>query len=225
MARSGRSWVVAAVVLGGALAACGGQNSHPTVLPPVVSTTRPSGFGGTLPVETTSTLAPTTAPAVVTAAKTTVAASTTDEAALRARVLEYDRAFREELLHMPNPNYDRLRSFYEVAVRTEISFEGIRKEAEAQRSYRLNTPDVYRPVIERLDIRSKPALAVLCAEDNIVAFGPGPDGVPRSLDDEIVGASLSSTRHTEEWIVQGSTWLIQRTISYEDLGKGAQCLA
>lgn len=224
MARSGRSWVVAAVMLGGALAACGGQSSDPTVLPPVLSTTRPSGFGGTLPVETTSTLAPTITP-TVDAAVTTVAVSTTDEAALRARVLEYDRAFREELLHMPNPNYDRLRSFYEVAVRTEISFEGIRKEAEAQRSYRLNTPDVYRAVIERLDIHSKPALAVLCAEDNIVALGPGPDGVPRSLDDEIVGASLSSTRHTEEWIVQGSTWLIQRTISYEDLGKGAQCLA
>ena len=129
MARSGRSWVVAAVMLGGALAACGGQSSDPPVLPRVVGTTRPSGFGGTLPVETTSTLAATTAPAVAAAVTATVGVSTTDEAAFRARVLEYDRAFREELLHMPNPNYDRLRSFYEPPIRTEISFEGIRKEA------------------------------------------------------------------------------------------------
>lgn len=224
MARSGRSWVVAAVVVGGALAACGGQGSDPTVFPPVVSTTRPSGFGGTLPVETASTVVPTTALTVTAVATTTVAVSTTDEAALRARVLEYDRAFREELLHEPNPNYQRLLDFLPSGTTADAAFPQLLKDLREQRSYRLNEPNVYRILIKKISMYgSASAIARVCVEDNIVALGPGLDGRAQTVDDVIVDSLLGSTLYETEWSLTNSHWVISGGRSERSLGSGAIC--
>ena len=228
MARSGRSWVVAAVMLGGALAACGGQSSDPTVLPPVLSTTRPSGFGGTLPVETTSTLAPTIAPTIaptVDAAVTTVAVSTTDEAALRARVLEYDRAFREELLHMPNPNYDRLRSYFTPHQRSGVSFDAMRTASETQRTFRLNSPDIYKPAVEALKlVDAVKGVVTLCVVDNLVAVGPGPDGIGLTNDDVVLDNTVGGDRRVDEWLLVGDAWFIEQIVHSAPLAEGESCV-
>ena len=229
MARSGRSWVVAAVMLGGALAACGGQSSDPTVLPPVVSTTRPSGFGGTLPVETTSTLAPTIAPTIaptVDAAVTTVAVSTTDEAALRARVLEYDRAFREELLHEPNPNYQRLLEFFPVGSTREQMLPQFIEDVRNQKAYRLNSPDIYQFNIETIEYHGHAESNVtVCIEDNIVTMGPGSDRKASTPDDVVVEASLSSIRYVNRWTSVSGRWELSAGVSELKLGKGSLCSA
>lgn len=225
MARSGRSWVVAAVVVGGALAACGGQGSDPTVLPPVVSTTRPSGFGGTLPVETTSTVVPTTMPAV-SVATTSVAVSTTDEAALRARVLEYDRAFREELLHEPNPNYQRLLDFFPAGSTREQMLPQFIEDVRNQKAYRLNSPDIYQINVEKVVYRSQAERDVtVCIEDNIVTMGPGTDSKASTPDDVVVDASLSSIRYVNKWTSLGGRWELSVGVSELKLGKGSLCSA
>ena len=223
MARSGRSWVVAAVMLGGALAACGGQSSDPTVLPPVLSTTRPSGFGGTLPVETTSTLAPTIAP-TVDAAVTTVAVSTTDEAALRARVLEYERIVRGEVLNQPNPDYERLRQFNLPSKRPDVTFSGMESEARAGTSYRLNNPDVHYVMIENIMLTNpSSAEVVYCVADNLIRMGPGPDHKGQTSDDVMIDPTLGAHRYTEVWAIAEHLWLIDQVKSAETI-PGASCV-
>ena len=223
MARSGRSWVVAAVMLGGALAACGGQSSDPTVLPPVLSTTRPSGFGGTLPVETTSTLAPTIAP-TVDAAVTTVAVSTTDEAALRARVLEYELVVRDEVLNQPNPDYERLRQFNLPSKRADVSFSGMESEARAGTSYRLNNPDVHYVVIENLTLtNSANAEVTYCVADNAIKMGPGPDRLGQTSDDVIIDPTLGAHRYIQDWAISEHLWLIAQVKSAGAI-PGASCV-
>ena len=226
MARSGRSWVVAAVVVGGALAACGGQGSDPTVLPPVVSTTRPSGFGGTLPVETTSTVVPTTTLTVTAVATTSVAVSTTDEAALRARVLEYDRAFREELLHEPNPNYQRLLDFFPAGSTREQMLPQFIEDVRNQKAYRLNSPDIYNAIVEKTTLHGlTEATVTICVEDNIVWMGPGKDGRASTIDDVVVDGGLSSIRYENRWTLSNQRWVLIEGVSSAKLGVGSLCVA
>ena len=223
MARSGRSWVVAAVMLSGALAACGGQGSDPTVLQPVVNTTRPSGFGGTLPVETTTTVVPATVPAV-SVATTSVAVSTTDEAALRARVLEYERIVRGEVLNQPNPDYERLRQFNIPSKRPDVKFSGMESEARAGTSYRLNSPDVHYVVIENIMLSSpSSAEVVYCVADNLIRMGPGPDRQAQTSDDVMIDPTLGAHRYTEVWVITEHLWLLDQVKSAETI-PGASCV-
>ena len=125
---------------------------------------------------------------------------------------------------MPNPNYDRLRSFFSASARVGVDFVGFRNDAGMQRSYRLNTPDIYRAVVQMVTISGVMATAVLCAEDNIVSMGPGPDRIALTADDIAEGSLLSTTRHTEQWVFESGIWMIENTVSYETLGQGALCV-
>ena len=204
-----------------ALVACSsGSSPSTTVALPSASTTRPAGFGGTLPAVAT------TAPAVLgTTAPLVTSGSTTDEAALRARVLEYDRAFREELLHMPNPNYDRLRAFQIPSMRATVTFSGMSADAVAEVTYHLNTPDTYRLHIQQLDLISdSKARVAVCVLDNIVEMGPGYDGMPSTEDDTLLNAELGADTYVDIWSSDGGTWLVDHR---ESVGAqtGDKCVA
>ena len=207
-----------------ALAACSSDSSpSTTVALPSASTTRPAGFGGTLPAVTTSSVVVTTLLATTTAVSTTPV-STTDEAALRTRVLEYDRAFREELLHMPNPNYDRLRAFHVPDERSQVGFSDLESEVRAQMSYRLNSPDRYSARIERIEVQTlnRAAAVTLCVEDNIVQMAPGPDEVAGTEDDTTVNNEIGTNRYKDVWVTVEEVWLIDHAESSEK-SVGATC--
>ena len=207
-----------------ALAGCSSDSPPSTTAAlPSASTTRPAGFGGTLPAATTSSVVTTTAPPATTAVSTT-SISTTDEAALRARVLEYDRAFREELLHMPNPNYDRLRAFHVPDKRSQVGFSDLESEVREQTSYRLNSPDRYLARIERIEVQvlNRAAVVTLCVEDNIIQMAPGPDKVAGTEDDTTVNSEIGSDRYKDVWVTVEEVWLIDHAESSEK-SVGATC--
>ena len=212
-----------------ALAGCSSDSPPSTTVALPASTTRPAGFGGTLPAATTSlpsTVPPTAPPATTAAAVSTTSVSTTDEAALRARVLEYDRAFREELLHMPNPNYDRLRAFHVPDKRAALAFDALESLARSNHGFRLNSPDQYRVVIERLDhLDSQTTRVAVCASDNIVEVATGPDGSLGTPDDTVVDDSVGVDRVIDDWSLTEGRWEILKTVEAVELDGNAKCAA
>ena len=197
-----------------ALTACGSSTPpSTTVVSPLASTTRPAGFGGTLPAATTAlTVTPTTL------AVSTTAVSTTDEAALRARVLEYDRAFREELLHEPEPNFERLLRYFPSSTAKEAVLSQLIEDIRLGKTYELNSPDHYVVKIESLNEKSVGQYDVtVCVEDNIVSKLPS-----ETESGVAANRSLSSIRYVNRWRLAGS-WVLSGGISEQKIGQGALC--
>lgn len=218
-------WRLVPVCLVVGLAGCGGNatNSAPTTLPAVPASTL-KGFGGTLPVRTT--VAPATVPPSSLLA--TVVANTrpyaAEEAALRARVEEYNRVVREEYLRLPNANVERVRAFFAAGVSPTDSVGFLLESVKAGNIVSANSPDIDTARIERVSFESQAAARVwLCTEDNIVIKGPGPDGTPRTADDILIDDSLGSNRFVVDWVDDGGVWRIARVVQSIDLGKGQRC--
>lgn len=189
----------------------------------------PAGFGGTLPVpSSTAVVVSTTVPSpVLTASPTTVATSTTlssSTEALKARALEYDRVELEESLDLPEPDFERLLSYWLPGATKEIQFASFLEDIADGRTFALNKPNIYFAAIVDVIIEDQRSAAiVVCSENNLVEMAAGPDRRTQTEDDAPVDPSTGATRYTQHWIFEEDEWLLNSISSLTRLPKGISC--
>ena len=215
-------WRLVPVVVVLGLAGCG--KSAPRAAPTTVAAApRPTlkGFGGTIPV-TTSTAVATTPPASTSPPPTNPFAA--EEAALRARVADYNRVVREESLRLPKADIEKVRAFFVPAVARADSVGFLLDSQKSGQTVAVNSPDIDTARIEQVAFSTASTARVsLCTEDNIIIRGPGADGVPGTSDDNVIDDSLGSNRFVVDWISERGVWRIARVVESIDLGEGQRC--
>ena len=211
------AWVVVVMIAFGSAACGSGSSGESTVaVPPTIgplTTVRP-GFGGTLPVvSTTTSVAPTTTISI-------------QEAALRVRFVEYIQADTEEALRQPSPNFARLRSYWMPGTPDELSIVALALDAQSSGTrYRLNDPPIDRTIVESIRFESPTfAIVTYCTENNLIAYKVGSDGLPNTVDDQVVDDSLIVQRIIDRWSVDDA-WKVSSNVDSFDIKGGKRCAA
>jgi hypothetical protein len=169
---------------------------------PIIETSAPPAETIATTIEDQTTTTTTTAAP----APSTTTPAPNSEAALRQRVIEAQKAFVDDQLHMPETDFASSKSFFISEAQANFTLKGAIEQAKSGSGIRLSKNPINEFVITKIERSSSDensvSLVSVCNIENLVKVNPGPDAALDTADDEVLSSKLITSVRVEKW-----TWI------------------